>query len=85
MELLATSITAPEVYLVSLVGAIDPILVASFPDTTSCAGIMEQLEQNIFYVGTSKLSLSPPSLTLFTSSVRQVNRTRISAALLEVL
>ncbi|KAM3064748.1 hypothetical protein ACMFMG_005731 [Clarireedia jacksonii] len=78
-DILVTLLTAPEVYLVAPDKSHDPILVATFPGTQSVAGIVE-LQNNVFYVGTNNLSLSPPALTLFTSSIWKVDLTKPTAS-----
>ncbi len=55
--ILVTLVTSPEVYLVSPDQAYSPVLVASFPHTTTCLGIVE-LGHNVFYVATGNYSVT---------------------------
>ncbi|KAL9618357.1 MAG: hypothetical protein Q9160_006939 [Pyrenula sp. 1 TL-2023] len=52
---LVTSISAPEVYLISTDNSFDPILVAAFPENLACLGIVE-LGHDVFYVITGDWS-----------------------------
>lgn len=72
--ILVTLLSSPDVFLVSPDQSYDPILVAKFPHTIGCTGIVE-LGHNIFYVSTGNVSLT--ALTLDSFSIWQVDLTGV--------
>lgn len=78
-DILVTLITSPQVYLIDPNGVNAPLLVATFPNAKSLADIVE-VQPNIFYVGTSNITLSPPGLTLFASAIWKLDLSRPTAS-----
>ena len=56
-QILATILTAPEIYQVDPLGIVSPILVHTFTSTTGVTGIVET-EPDIFYVATGNFSFA---------------------------